>query len=348
MGVESLALLSGANIQFGDLAGNLYDYVITTLDSNIPAGVQFKINGGNLLAGEDLTVDGSAETDGHFLIYGGKGVDLLTGGAGNDVFFFAHEGRLGAGDHVDGGAGVDGLFLRGNFTIDFNDPAYFDLVRNVENFTLTSVTDTRYARSLDTEFDYDIVTDDDLVGAGLTVTFNGGQLQANETMKLDASHETDGHLRIFAGASNDTLIGGAGNDLLYGGLGADMLDGGAGGDTFRYNSAAESTGLAHDVLTGFDYSVDRLDLAGTHDSFDSLNGGLLDSATFNADLAAAMNGILDANEAVFFTADSGDRAGSIFLIVDQNGIAGYQAGEDYVFDVTASPPPLGPVPDFIV
>ncbi|HEY5720971.1 MAG TPA: Ig-like domain-containing protein [Allosphingosinicella sp.] len=347
-GVESLSLLSGANTQFGDLGGNLYDYVITTLDSNVAAGVQFKINGGNLLVGEDLTVDGSAETNGHFLIYGGKGVDLLTGGAGNDVFFFAHDGRLGAGDHVDGGTGIDGLFLRGNFTIDFNDAAYSDLVRNVENFTLTSVADTRYARSADTEFDYDIITDDALVAAGLTVTFNGGQLQASETMKLDASHETDGHLRIFAGASNDILIGGAGNDLLFGGLGADMLDGGAGSDTLRYGSAAESTGLAHDVLVGFDYSVDRLDLAGTHDSFESLNGGQLDTASFDADLASAMNGVLGVNEVVFFTADSGDRAGSNFLIVDQNGIAGYQAGQDYVFDVTASPPPLGPPPDFIV
>ena len=349
IGVESLSLLSGSNLLFGDSGGNLYDYVITTLDSNVAAGVQFKINGGNLLVGEDLTVDGSAETDGRFLIYGGKGVDLLTGGAGNDVFFFAHEGRLGAGDHVDGGGGVDGLFLRGNFTIDFNDAAYSNLVRNVENFTLTSVTDTRYARSSDTEFDYDIITDDDLVGAGLTVTFNGGQLQANETMKLDAGNETDGHVRIFAGASNDTLIGGAGNDLLYGGLGSDSLDGGAGSDTFRYNSVAESSGLAHDVLVGFDYSVDRLDLAGTHDSFEAVSGGLLNLATFDSDLAAAMNGILDANDAVFFTADSGDRAGSIFLVVDQNGIAGYQAGQDYVFDVTASPPPLpGAVPDFIL
>jgi VCBS repeat-containing protein len=348
-GVESLALLSGANIQFGDLAGNLYDYVITTLDSNVPAGVQFKINGGNLLAGEDLTVDGSAETNGHFLIYGGKGVDLLTGGAGNDVFFFAHEGRLGAGDHVDGGAGVDGLFLRGNFTIDFNDPAYSDLVRNVENFTLTSVTDTRYARSLDTEFDYDIVTDDDLVGAGLTVTFNGGQLQLNETMMLDASHETDGHLRIFAGASNDTLIGGAGNDLLYGGMGADRLDGGAGSDTFRYLFAPESTGVFHDVLVDFDYSVDRLDLAGDHVEYLVWNDGSIDMATFDADLSSVLNGVLHPLWAVFFTPDSGDAAGRTFLVVDQNGIGGYQAGEDFVFELVGSPPPPpGAVPDFIV
>ena len=51
-----------------------------------------------------MTFNGSAETDGSFFIYGGKGVDTLTGGSGADVFFFAEDGRFGAGDHVDGGA----------------------------------------------------------------------------------------------------------------------------------------------------------------------------------------------------------------------------------------------------
>jgi VCBS repeat-containing protein len=259
-GIESVSLLSGSNTLFGDLAGNRYDFDITTVESNVAAGAVLKVNGGNLLAGEDLTFDGSDETDGHILIYGGKGVDLLTGGAGNDVFFFAHDGRLGAGDHVDGGAGIDGLFLRGSFTIDFNDPAYADLIRNVENFTLTSVTDIRYARSADTEFDYDLITDDELVGAGLTVTFNGGLLQANETIILDAHHETDGHLRIFAGASDDTVIGGAGNDLIYGGLGEDSLTGGAGNDVFQYNAVAESGPAAADSILDF-AAGDRIDLS---------------------------------------------------------------------------------------
>jgi VCBS repeat-containing protein len=309
--VESVSLLSGANTMFGDTAGNLYDYNITTVDSNVAAGAVLKVNGGNLLAGEDLTFDGSDETDGHFLIYGGKGVDLLTGGAGNDVFFFAHDGRLGAGDHVDGGAGIDGLFLRGNFTIDFNDPAYSDLVRNVENFTLTSVTDTRYARSADTQFDYDIVSDDDLVGAGLTVTFNGGQLQANETMMFDARHESDGHLRIFAGASSDTLIGGAGNDLIYGGLGADSLTGGAGNDVFLYHGAAESGPASADSILDFT-AGDLIDLS----RMDAMSGGTTNDAFAFIGSAAFGNiqGQLRAE----------DRGGGSWLIqgdVDGDGLA---------------------------
>ncbi|HMJ93467.1 MAG TPA: calcium-binding protein, partial [Allosphingosinicella sp.] len=280
VGIESISLVSGNSIQFGDLADNRYDYVFTMLDSNVAAGVQLKINGGNLLAGEDLTVDGSAETNGSFLIYGGKGADVLTGGAGTDIFFFAHDGRLGAGDHIDGGGGVDGLFIRGNFTVDFNDPAYFELIRNVENITLTSVTDIRYARSLDTEFDYDVITDDGMAAAGTTLTINGGLLQANETMKVDGHHETNAILRIFGGASDDTITGGALGDTIYGGLGADILKGNGGNDVFLYISQTETTAASQDhildLTTGDKIDFSRIDArtgGGTNDTFLFIGSG---------------------------------------------------------------------------
>ena len=54
-----------------------------------------------------------------------------------------------------------------------------------------------------------------------------------------------------------------------------------------------------------------------------------------------------ANQAVFFDPNGGGFAGQHFLIVDGNGVAGYQAGQDWVFkfDVAA---PVNPPPDFIV
>ena len=260
VGIESLALMSGANTLFGDTANNLYDYNITTLDSNVAAGIQFKVNGGNLLVGEDFTFNGSAETDGTFLIYGGRGVDNLTGGSGNDVFFFAASGNLGAGDFVNGGGGTDGLFLRGNYTLDFNAPGLTGIIQNVENITLTSVTDTRYARDGSTEFDYNVTFADSMLATGASITVNGGLLQANETMIFDGSGETGGHFRLFAGSSADSLTGGGGNDLLYGGLGADSLTGGGGADTYQYRATAESTSAATDEITGFTSGTDKLDL----------------------------------------------------------------------------------------
>ena len=260
-GIESLSLMSGNNTLFGDTAGNLYDYNITTLDSNVAAGTQFKVNGGNLLVGEDFTFNGSAETDGNFLIYGGRGVDNLTGGGGNDIFFFAAGGNLGAGDFVNGGGGQDGMFLRGNYTLDFNAPGLSGIIQNVENITLTSVSDTRYARDGSLEFDYNITFADAMLATGTTITVNGGLLQANETMIFDGSLESGGNFRLFAGASADTLKGGGGNDLLYGGLGSDSLTGGAGSDTYQYRASGESTAAAMDHVFGFTAGTDKIDLS---------------------------------------------------------------------------------------
>jgi Ca2+-binding RTX toxin-like protein len=121
--IENVTILGGNNTSFGEPGTNRYDYVITTSNANFAAGIQARINGAALLAGEDFTFNGSAETDAKFVVYGGKGVDTLTGGFGNDVFIYA-EDRFAPGDTVNGGpGGYDGIFFRGNYTIDFNAPA---------------------------------------------------------------------------------------------------------------------------------------------------------------------------------------------------------------------------------
>jgi len=258
--IEGISLLAGSNINFGEPGTNLYDYVITTSDANFAAGLQVRINGAALLAGEDFTFNGSAETDAKFVVYGGSGKDTLTGGLGNDIFFFG-EGRFATGDTVNGGAGYDGMFLRGNYTIDFNAPGYTGLFTNIENLTLTSATDERYARGGGTEFDYNLTLSNALVGAGQTLTINGGLLMATETMLLDASQETDGLLRLFGGRAADMLKGGALGDFLHGNLGADSLTGGTGADTFLYHESAESTTGSVDQILDFAAGSDKIDLS---------------------------------------------------------------------------------------
>ncbi|MEA3010142.1 MAG: hypothetical protein QOJ91_1834 [Sphingomonadales bacterium] len=257
-GIEGLSMLAGSNTNFGDPGTNRYDYVITTNDANFAAGLQVRINGAALLAGEDFTFNGSAETDAKFVVYGGRGVDTLTGGLGNDIFFFA-EDRFASGNTVNGGSGYDGMFLRGNYMIDFNAPGYSGSFTGIENLTVGSATDERYARG-GTEFDYDIVWADILLGAGGSITVSGVLLQANETMNFDGSAETDGSFRIFAGAGEDQLYGGSGADLILGGLGADTMRGGAGNDVFRFDSAADSTSAARDTVEDF-ASGDKIDLS---------------------------------------------------------------------------------------
>ena len=111
------------------------------------------------------------------------------------------------------------MFLRGNYTIDFNAPGYTGLITNIENLTLTSATDERYARGGGTEFDYNLTLSDAIVGAGQELTVVGRLLMATETMILDGSQETDGSFGCSAARRRDTLKGGGQADLIHGNLG---------------------------------------------------------------------------------------------------------------------------------
>ena len=194
--IENISILGGGNTNFGDPGTNLYDYVLTTHDFEL-RGRAFRprINGAALLAGEDFTFNGSAETNANFVVYGGKGKDTLTGGFGNDIFIYA-EDRFAPGDTVNGGpGGYDGIFFRGNYTIDFNAPGYFGLMTSIENMTLMSITDERYSRGGDPAgFDYNITLADNQLLAGIELTVSGVFLMAGETMILDGSQELDGRL----------------------------------------------------------------------------------------------------------------------------------------------------------
>jgi Ca2+-binding RTX toxin-like protein len=162
---------------------------------------------------------------------------------------------------VNGGAGYDGMFLRGNYTIDFNAPGYTGLFTNIENLTLTSATDERYARGGGTEFDYNLILSDAIVKPGETLTVSGALLMASETMILDAGQETDGLLRLFGGKASDILKGGGQADLIHGNLGADQLTGNGGADTFRYDSAADSNASSLDHILDFAAGIDKVDLS---------------------------------------------------------------------------------------
>ena len=319
------------------LAGGKYD--VTSADATVTAGQVFTVFGSNLGSGDSLTFNGSAETDGAFLMFGGAGTDNLTGGSGNDAFFFG-PGRFGTGDVVVGGAGVDQLGLdglAGNLTLraDNADVEVLALLRGPGGSANTYGT---------------ITVDDSWVSAGATKTITAVTSFQDQVgpvvtdLVIDGSRETNGNLRILAGSGNDTLLGGAGDDLLFGGLGRDRMSGGAGADTFVFNSAAESNVtvgnggaavLNYDTLFGFTQGQDTIQVDGqTYATFTAGQNGRLDDATFNGDLAAAV-GNMTGNAAVTFTATSGSHAGETFLVLNTDGVAGYQAGSDLVLRLEA-------------
>ncbi|HEY0112623.1 MAG TPA: bluetail domain-containing putative surface protein, partial [Allosphingosinicella sp.] len=269
----------------------------------------------------------------------GKGVDTFKGGLASDFYFFS-AGRFGASDFVDGGTGArNQLQLLGDYTISFG----AGQLANIHSIVFLSGRDIRQ----NTDFDYTIVMDEGNLVSG-QMTIDGGQLKATEKLAFDGSQETTGTFKIFGGKGEDSLTGSQNGDILFGAGGRDYLKGGAGADTYSYRGVSDSTSTGYDTIDGFVFGTDMIDLTGTHDSFEVKNGGTLNSASFDADLAAAMGGTLDPSEAVLFTPNAGDLAGKLFLIVDENGTAGYQAGQDYVIEMINTSVPMATVSDFIV
>ncbi|HEY1631512.1 MAG TPA: hypothetical protein VGF56_09355 [Rhizomicrobium sp.] len=121
---------------------------------------------------------------------------------------------------------------------------------------------------------------------------------------------------VFGGDGDDRLAGGTGDVTFSGGNGSDYLRGGTGVATFVYTAATESTGgVAIDTIDAFDFAKDHIQVNGVDvASFATL--------TRPSDLAAGGAGLIEAANDV------------VYLLVDANGVAGYQAGSDYDIKLT--------------
>ncbi len=306
-GIEVLSALPG------------FSYNITTNDGNVAAGQRLAIFGTNLGAGDNFTVNASAETDGNVRIYGGLGIDTFTGGAGNDGFYFGPN-RFGASDQVIGGGGTnDQIALDGDYTITLDARFGAEVVVLLHN-------------GAGAENNFNITIGNAFVPAGETRIVFG--LSVTNPITINGAGETDGILRIFGGLTGDTITGGSGADWIFGGNGGDALRGGSGADVFFYDDAIQSSSTNYDRLLDFNFASDRIQISGqVHDTYASVVSGTLSTASFDANLAAATGAQLTGGRAVLFTPDSGTLAGQTFLVVDANGIDGYQAGADYVFQL---------------
>lgn len=162
-----------------------------------------------------------------------------------------------------------------------------------------------------------------------------GDLLAATVLSVTGSAFND---RILGDQFTNTFNGGDGADTLTAGTGFhDKLTGGLGKDTFVYTGAADSTGMSYDIITDFDAKQDHFKvLSGVSDIDNKVGSGTLSAGSFDADLGAAMTGHLGAHHAILFAPDAGDLAGKTFLIVDQDGAAGYLSGSDLVIDITGA------------
>ena len=306
--VETIALGAG------------HSYNLTLSDGDIAAGQNLTVDASHLQSGDQLTLDDSAEKDGSLTVTGGAGDDSMTagsgtyqlnGGAGDDNFYVT--GNIGASDSIDGGDGDDTLHLNGGTQT-------LDMVlgsSNIHSIEHVDLGDGDYTLT---------VAPGGLDVASLDV--NGAKLDAAHVLTVDGSEAIGTALNLVGGAGNDVLTGGSGNDTLVGGLGQDVLTGGGGSDTFVFNSAADSTGNLVDTIKDFDASTDTLQLpdAVTSVSNDAI-GGLLSNLS---DLGGLLGNTLGAHGAQIVQPLLGALAGDTFLVLDQTGQAGYQAGQDLV------------------
>jgi hypothetical protein len=276
--VDMLVLLSGSDDRFGDTAGNSYSYYLKTDDANVASAQTMYVSANTLGVGEDLYFDGSAETDGSFLTYGGLGNETLIGGQQTDGFYFGY-GRWGAGDSIDGqGGSLDQLGLQGNYTASGSGAVVFGAsqLAGVEMIVCITGDDTRFGSPPGVGYSYDLTMNDANVATGQTMYISantlmaaGGTLASDETLTFNGSAETDGSFVVYGGAGTDSIVGGAGDDTVFGGAGddaitggagADQLHGGAGNDTFFYTAVGDSTSLAQDQILDF-ASGDHIDLS---------------------------------------------------------------------------------------
>jgi Ca2+-binding RTX toxin-like protein len=222
-----------------------FNYRLITKDATVASGQTLTVDGSALGSANALTFNGSAETDGTFVLKGGAGSDSLTGGAGNDSFTTAAGNdvvkggggddtivvgaNLTAADQINGGAGTDTVTLAGDYSAGVTFTG--NTISNIENLTLGA------------GFSYKFTTNDATVATGQTLTVDASALASGNTLNFNGAAETKGNFIVTGGAGDDTVALGAGLTS------ADQINGGAGNDTVS---------LAGDYSAGVTFAANTL------------------------------------------------------------------------------------------
>jgi Ca2+-binding RTX toxin-like protein len=347
-----------------------HDYNITESNGNVTS------DGGLVVvsrvgAGHTATFDGSAETDGGFLFSAQSGSNTLLGGAKGDEFdntsttgtfsvnggggndIVSDQGSFSASDQIDGGTGNDSVGIGTDANTAAGIVFTATTMTNVETLTFDEVNGANP--------EINLTSNDATVAAGATMTIDNSAGNVR-TVIFDGSAETDGHFAFKNGSSGTaftTFFGGAQADNFnVNHLGQIEMAGNGGADTFKlfasipngnrghfetldYNAVSDSTSSNYDVITQLNtvnVMFHTSGIGGATTGIDAaVTTGSLSTPTFDSDLATDVGaGQLAAHHAMLFTADAGTLSGHTFLVVDENGTAGYQAGADLVIDVTGA------------
>ncbi len=319
-----------------------HNYNLSTNDANVAAGATLTVDASALTSSFSLNFGGGAETNGHFAFIAGAGTDVLEGGSQSDTFDLS----LTTTANAFGGGGNDTFTVTSaamiaNGLIDAGTGSD-TLILNAGDFSTATAITASTVVNIETL---------QLLGAAnsYNLTIAGGGVTGAGTFTVDASAAAQLTLDLSGIANAAVVTGSAGNDSIVtsnhgstitGGLGADSITCGTGADTIVTSAVAEShrRRAAYDTIDAVQLlDTDKFDLAGAH-TVTNIHGtsAFVDSTTFDANLTAASVGHLSDDGVLIVSATTGNLSGHIFIIVDVNNDGLYQAGADYVFDVSTA------------
>ena len=362
--IDTIIELAGQGVDTVESGATISLAAIANVENLILTGTGLVNGAGNEL-NNVLSGNGSANIlsggDGNDTLAGAAGLDTLIGGLGNDTYLdpegdiiqeFAGEGTdtisASISTNLSGRQHVENLILSGSGDINGTGNSYDNVITG--NSGSNRLEGRGGADTLAGGLGNDTYVDP--TGDLISESAGGGidTVESASSFQLDGRYHVENLILTGTGDSSgignyadNVLTGSSGANRLRGSLGADTLDGGAGVDSFVFAEVVESTGAVHDVILRMDLAVEKFDfnLGATDIRPTSIAAGVfsgvLNAASFDANLAAAIGAAqMDAGQAVLFDPNGGDLnvGGQAYLVVDANNVAGYQAGQDYVVQLS--------------
>lgn len=188
-----------------------------------------------------LALSNDANTDGDLTVLGSAGVNVITGGDGNDSMNFGDAANVTNDDKVDLNGGTDEIIIMAdNDTTGavFDNEGHLD----VEKITILEST-TSAAEIAKVKLEYGADYDHDMTIDASAMTNDS----ADFTLALTSASKTDGDLTVLGSAGDNTIATGDGNDSIN--LGAlanvtadDAVNSGAGTDELKLVADDDSSG----------------------------------------------------------------------------------------------------------
>ncbi len=332
--IEEIELASGST------------YKLVTHDDTVGSGKTLTIKNAFMNSGSgSIHFDGSAETNGNFIVHASVGADVVKTGDGDDTVH-----NVGSGDVVSTGRGDDWIVVShvsgGNPVI--NGGAGYDEVRyyNVSSVTLTEGSMKNVERIIfEGAPQFTLIMDDSAVAAGKSMSIGGFDLPGG-WLHFYGGQEMDGSFDIYDTAGDDILVGGRGDDIfrIYGG-GSEILNGHGGDDHFVFHGSLDSTdyiegGYGYDSVSisgdttaafasGMFTGIERVNFAAGYD-YNIAFGS--DASEGSGDDALVISGdTLNADDT--FVIDASMVAGEVRIYASAGDDLLYTGGgDDYVFD----------------